>query len=104
MTTFPSQKELKRVREKLKNSIASKPLPKDASKVDRLKFKLCEKFIVYKNENQITQRVLAEKLGINESLVSKIIHYHYNDFTVDRLVNYLDKIMPNFDLEIIDAA
>jgi predicted XRE-type DNA-binding protein len=104
MANFPSQEELKRVREKLNDSIASRPLPKDASKADKLKFKLCEKFIAYKNEHKITQRVLAEKLGINESLVSKITHYHYSEFTVDRLANYLDKIMPNFELEIIDAA
>lgn len=104
MTKFPSEKELKRVREKMSNTIGSRPLSKNASKVDRIKHKLCERFVLYKNNNKITQRALAEKVGINESLMSKIIHYHFDEFTVDRLVNYLDKIIPDFDLEIIDAA
>lgn len=104
MVKFPSEKELNRIRKKLGDSIASRPLPKNASKVDRIKYKLCERFIIFKNQNQLTQRALAEKIGINESLMSKIIHCHFDEFTVDRLVNYLDKIIPDFELEIIDAA
>ena len=100
MTKFPSDAELDKVREKLNTGIASKLLPKDASKVDILKFKLCEKFIIYKNENKATQRALAQQIGIDESLISKIIHYHFEEFTVDRLINYLTKIYPEFDLEV----
>jgi len=100
MTKFPSDKELERVRKKLDNSIASKLLPKNANKVDTLKYKLCEKFVIYKNENKITQRVLAQRIGIDESLVSKITHYHFEEFTVDRLMNCLAKIYPEFVLEV----
>jgi len=104
MTKFPSDNELKEIRETLSKGIASRPLSKNASKIDRVKFKLCERFVIYKNEHKITQRALAEKIGINESLVSKIIHYHYEEFTVDRLVGFLDKISPKFDLEVISVA
>lgn len=100
MKRFPSESELKRVRKKLNKGVASRPLSKDASKLDRLKYKLCEKFVIYKNEHRITQRALAEEIGINESLVSKIIHYNYEEFTIDRLVGYLEKIFPDFELEI----
>jgi predicted XRE-type DNA-binding protein len=103
MKKFPSQQELQEIRERLSVSIASKPLPENASKVDKVKYKFCEQFIIYKNNNQITQRVLAEKIGINESLVRKITHYHFEEFTIDCLINYLDKIFPNFEIDIIDA-
>ena len=100
MTKFPSNQELERVRKKLNNSMASRPLPKNASKLDKVKFKLCEQFVIYKNENRITQRELARKLDINESLVSKIVHYRYEEFTVDRLINFLEVISPDFKLEV----
>ena len=104
MTKFPSDNELKKIRKDLSEGIASRPLPKGASKVDKIKFKLCEKFVLYKNKHRITQRELAARVGINESLISKIIHYHFDEFTVDRLVSFLDKISPEFDLEVTGVA
>lgn len=100
MTKFPSDRELERVRKKLNTGLASKSLPKNASKLDKLKFRLCEKFVIYKNKNKITQRVLAQRIGINESLVSKIIHYNFEEFTVDRLVNYLTLISPELEISV----
>lgn len=104
MTRWPSKEELDRVRKEYNTGIASKPLLQNATKIERLKFKLCEKFVIYKNENKMTQRALAKKMEINESLVSKITHYHFEEFTVERLLTYLDKISPEFDLEVIDVA
>jgi predicted XRE-type DNA-binding protein len=48
----------------------------------------------------ITQRELAEKIGIDESLMSKIVHYNFDDFTIDRLVKYLAILFPRADLKI----
>ncbi|MDB9786744.1 helix-turn-helix domain-containing protein [Bacteriovoracaceae bacterium] len=100
MTKFPSDKELKRVRGKLDEGIASRPLPKDASIIDQTKFKLCQRFIVYKNIHGLTQRALAKIIGIDESLVSKILHYHFEEFTTDRLINYLSTIHPDLNINV----
>ena len=70
------------------------------AKLDKIKYKLCEKFVIYKITHKITQRELAEIIGIHESLVSKIVHYHFEEFTVDRLITYLEKISPDFSLEV----
>ena len=78
MSKWPSQEELEQVSNRLSKSIASKPLPKDASSVDRIRYRLCEKFVIYKNSQKISQRELAEKIGINEALMSKILHYHFD--------------------------
>lgn len=100
MTKFPSEKELEEVRNRLNKGMASRPLPKDTSAVDRAKFHLCEKFVIYKNTHKITQRELAKKVGVNESLMSKILHYHFDEFTVDRLIKYLSEIYPDIDLKV----
>lgn len=44
---FPSEKELKSIRKKLEKAEPSYMLPKNASKADQLKYKLCEKFVIY---------------------------------------------------------
>ncbi|MGZ3697299.1 MAG: XRE family transcriptional regulator [Bdellovibrionota bacterium] len=101
MAKFPSEKELKEVREALEKGPASRMLPPNASAVEKLKFSLCEQFVIYLLDHRLTQRDLAEKIGIDESLMSKIVHYNFDDFTIDRLVKYLSVLFPKADLEIL---
>jgi predicted XRE-type DNA-binding protein len=100
MTKFPSEKELKEARKALSKGIATRPLPKDASPVEQIKFKICEQFVQYKNAHRLTQRELAEKIEIDEALMSKILHYIIDDFTTDRLLRYLAVLYPKVQLEI----
>ena len=101
---FPSEKQLTKMRKLLSKGIASRPLPEDASAVDRIKHSLCQKIVIYKNENKLTQRALAELIGENESLVSKVTHYHFDEFTIDRLVKFLNVIYPNAEININVAS
>lgn len=101
MTKFPSEKELNEVRTKLDKGPASRMLSPNASSVDRLKYSLCEHFVAYLLDNKLSQRELADKIGIDESLVSKIVHYNFEDFTIDRLVKFLSALLPTADLEIL---
>ncbi len=103
MSKFPSEKELKEMRALLDKAPASKLLPKNASPVEKTKFSLCEKFVIYKNKNNLTQRALAEKIGIDEALMSKILHYSFEEFTTDRLIRYLSEIYPNVTIEVLVA-
>jgi len=98
-TVFPSEAELSDMRELLSKSIASKPLDKNASAVDKIKHRLCKEFIMYKNAHHLTQKDLAEKIGIDESLMSKILHYHFDEFTIDRLVKFLNVLYPKLDFK-----
>ena len=100
MGKFPSEKELKKIRKLLDKGISSKILPANANATDRLKFYICEKFVIYKNFHNMNQRSLAEEIGIDEALMSKILHYHFDEFTVDRLIKYLLEIYPKVDLKI----
>lgn len=103
MTKFPNDKELKEAREALEKGPASKLLPKNASPVEKMKYKLCEEFVKYKNQHGLTQRALAEKLEIDEALVSKIIHYSVDEFTADRLVKYLAILYPKLEVKLLVA-
>lgn len=59
------------MRDLLSKSIASKPLAKNASTIDKIKHRLCKEFVVYKSLHQISQKDLAAKIGIDEALMSK---------------------------------
>ncbi len=104
MTNWPSEKDLEQARNEHSKGIASRPLPEHASKAEKLKHLLCSKFIIYKQEKKITGRAMAEIIGIEESLISKILHYHYDEFSSDRLLEFLSKIYPDFELKIDLAA
>ena len=103
MTKFPNEKELKEAREALEKSLASKLLPPNASPVDRVKYSICEEFVKYINLHKLTQRALAEKLSIDEALVSKIIHYSFEEFTTDRLIKYLSILYPEVEVKVLVA-
>lgn len=103
-TKFPSEKELNTVRKRLSKGPASKLLSRDASPVDRTKYAICQAIVVYKNKHKLSQRQLADKIGENESLLSKIIHYNFKEFTIDRLLKFLAMIYRNAEIKIKIAS
>ncbi len=104
MTKWPSQKKLNAVRKKLEKGHASKPLAKNALPVDKVKYHICEQFVIFKNNTKITQKALAQKIDIDESIISKILHYHIEEFTIDRLVKFLAILYPGLEVKIEIAA
>lgn len=99
MSKFPSSKKIRGVSKKLRKGLASHPLAASASAVDRAKHKLCSYFILYVEENKLSQKEFAKLLDIDEALVSKILHYQIQSFTTDRLIRYLSTIHPDFEVE-----
>ena len=97
---FPSEKELKTVRKQLSRGNASEALSLSASPVEKAKYKLCEKFVIYKREKNVSQKELAEILGIDEALVSKILRYKIKDFTTDRLIKFLSKLYETIEVNV----
>ncbi len=100
MSKFPSEKEIRKMSKILSKGIASRPLRKDASPADKVKHRICEKFVIYKNSNPITQKEMAKKLGIDEALMSKILHYHFDEFTIDRLLKLLYILFSKVNIKI----
>lgn len=97
---WPSEEQLRIIRKQSSKSIASRMLPDNAPLVDKIKFSICEEILKYKMKNELTQRQLAEQLGENESLISKVVHYHIDEFTIDRLLKYLNVIYPDVEFKI----
>ena len=97
---FPSEKELKSVRQKLENAEPSRMLPKNASKADYLKYKLCEKFVIYLTEHKMSQVQLAKKLKVDPSRINEIVKYRIDLYTADKLMDLAERLHLDFEVEV----
>jgi predicted XRE-type DNA-binding protein len=97
---WPSEERWRDVERKLSKGLASKVLPANASPVERAKQDICSHFVRYVNASGITQRELARELGVAESRVSEILHYHHARFTIDKLLDLLSRVKPEVRLKI----
>ena len=79
---FPSKKQIERALEVLEKAPDSRLLPPNASKNEVLKYEICRRFVIYVREHKLKQKDLAEELEIDSSLVSKILHYNIDEFSV----------------------
>ena len=73
--TFPSEKELEKIREKLDKADPSYLLPENATKAEKLKYELCKKFVVYIRKNKVTQLELSKQLNIDPARLNEIVKY-----------------------------
>jgi predicted XRE-type DNA-binding protein len=92
--------EIRKTANRLKGKKAAGLLPSSASPLDRMKYDLCKRLLVYMRENQLTQRELAQHLGVVESRVSEVLHYRIQKVTLDRLVKYHQTLDPKFALKV----
>lgn len=97
---FPSEKELKKIRSKLAKAEPSRMLPENASKADQVKYKLCEKFVVYLLKHKISQAQLARQLRVDPSRVNEIVKYRIDLFTVDKLMDLAERLELEFDVKV----
>ncbi len=97
---FPNEKELKRIRAKLEVIEPSRVLPENASMADRLKYQLCEKFVVYLMENKISQAQLARQLKVDPSRINEIVKYRIDLYTIDKLIDLAEQLELDFEVAV----
>jgi predicted XRE-type DNA-binding protein len=97
---FPTEKELKAVRSKLEKIEPSHMLPKNATKVDVIKYKVCEKFVIFLMNNNMNQVQLAKKLKVSPARVNEIVKYRIDLFTLDKLIEFAERIDLDFELKV----
>ena len=97
---LPINKELNRVKKKLANIEPTRGLPANASKAEQLKYELCKQFVIYLRKHDMTQRELAEQMGMEPARLNEIVKYRIELFAVDRLVDYLEKLKPNIQVTV----
>jgi|SRR6185312_10700658 len=97
---FPSRKEIKRVLKELKNVEGTLAIGPHPTPLESFRWKICQNFIRFTRHQGWNQKQLAEKLGIDEAKVSKILHHRIDEFSTDRLIMLYEKLDPKVKLSI----
>ncbi len=92
--------EIQKVASRLGKHKSAGMLSPNATPLDKTKYDLCKKLLVYMREHELTQRELAHLLGVVESRVSEVLHYRIQKITLDRLVKYHQTLNPRFALKV----
>ena len=95
---FPSKKELEKVLKELEKIEPTRVLAKNASTADRLKYELCKQFVLYLQDHEMSQKEMAEQIGVDPARINEIIKYRIELFTVDRLLDYLELLKPKLNV------
>lgn len=98
--TFPSEKKLSVLRKKLEKAQGTLMLSSDATPLEKFRWDLCQKFVRYKRENDLTLEEIARSLGIDKGKVSKILRHRIDEFSTDRLIGYLQELYPETKLKV----
>ena len=88
------------MRAKLEKAEPSRTLPKDATTVDRIKYKICEKFAAYILDNKISQAELARQLNMDPARLNEIVKYRIDLFSIDKLVEFAERLDPEFTIHV----
>lgn len=97
---FPSKTELKRALKKLETVEGTLALPENPTSLQKFRFDLQQKFVAYFLKEKISQREMAEIIGIDEGKISKILHNRLDEFSTDRLINLYEKLNPEVILKV----
>jgi|GEM_PF-419184 len=97
---WPTEEEWVEIEKELAKSLPTRVLSKNASPVQRTKQDICEHFVIFLKDTKMSQRELAAKLGVTESRVSEILHYHHDRFTIDKLLELLVKLKPEVRIKV----
>lgn len=97
---FPNRTETKKALKELEKTTGTLALKPDATPLEKFRFDLCQKFIMYKMENKLNQKQLAEILGIDEAKISKILRHRIQEFSTDRLISLYFILNPDLKLKV----
>lgn len=103
---FPDDETLKRVRDELSDPDYERgniALPENATSSDKAKYQLCQLIARYKREHRLLQKEIAEKIGVDASRASEILHCKFDKFTIDRLMKCAERLHKKLEIKIITA-
>jgi len=80
----------------------NKGLNWDAGPIEKAKYEICQNILRYKQENDLSEREIGERLGIEkQEKLEYFLYCHIDKFTLDKLVSYATELFVPFELKIV---
>ena len=97
---YPNKNQITEILNMVSDDDFIELLPSDASNVDKVKYQLCKKFVIYLQSNSMSQSELADFLEIDRSRINWIVKYKIKYFTIDRLYELIGRLDQNVILKV----
>ena len=98
--SFPNEKELKKVRAKLKKNQGFLMLSPNADELAKFRFNICQELLKYSHVHDLTAVEMAKFLEITKADMSRIFNHRIAHFSTDKLVRLYSKINPGYRLKV----
>jgi len=102
-SVFPPNKEFEKVVKRIRKSDkrTNIGLTLDATPVEKVKHNLCQKILIYQQDNNIPVKLLAKKLGVAVPKLEKVLYGHIDKFTLDELFSYSTQLFTPLKVQFI---
>src|SRR3954462_7686366 len=75
-------------------------LPENPTALEKSKYEICKKILVYKQVHHLSTEKIAQKIKLSVPETEDILYCHIDYFTLDRLVDYAKKLFSPFEIRI----
>jgi predicted XRE-type DNA-binding protein len=76
-------------------------LPENATPVEKAKYELCEKMLIYQQDNNLSDEEIANQIKITTGETRDILYCHIDYFTFDRLITYASRLFSASEIKVI---
>ena len=76
-------------------------LPENATPIEKAKYELCEKMLIYQQDNNLSDEEIANKIKITTGETRDILYCHIDYFTFDRLITYASNLFSTSEIKVI---
>ena len=97
---FPSKEQIKKALKSLEKVEGTLALPENPTPLEKFRYDIQQKFVLYKRVHKLSQREMATILEIDEGKVSKILRNRLSVFSTDRLITLYERINPKIKLKV----
>jgi predicted XRE-type DNA-binding protein len=97
---MPSEKNLEKMRKKLAKTQGTLMPPANPTPLEKLRWDICQEIVKYALRNDLKSIDLAEKLGVHESEVSRILRHRIDRFSTDKLAALLQILKPHYKIQL----
>ena len=103
-SVFPPQEEFERVVKRISKSDkrTNIGLSPNASSIEKAKYDFCQTIARYRRENNLTEKTVAQQLGIALPRLDSILYSHIDKFTLDELASYVNNLHIPFELRVVN--
>ena len=77
-------------------------LPENPTLEEKTKYRLCKAILACQQKNKFSLAKVAKRLAISEEELYDVCRAKINDFSVARLMFYLEKLTPDSELLVIN--